>query len=342
MWRGALLLAVTLAATPAPGQTLDELKRELAEREAEVDALRARIRALEQPAVPPALTPVAVVAAPVVAPAAEVADADAAILDDVNRALERALVRQGGLLLMPGTVEAELNFVYSHVSRDSTGFRRDAYGPGLAVRVGLPFDSQISVAVPYVFENRRTPSGSSSGDGVGDVFVSLAHQFVMESGWWPNVFASVGYRFATGTNTLFTSAEPVSFGSGFDALGASLTFTKRTDPLVLFGSYSFAHSFPDDKDGNRIDPGESHSLRLGALLATSPTTSLRAALDLTLFERTTVNDVSIAGTDEPAASIELGGSFLLGDATLLDLAVAAGLTASAPDFRITAAIPVRF
>ena len=228
------------------------------------------------------------------------------------------------------------------MSRDSTGFRRDAYGPGLAVRLGLPFDSQISVAIPYVFENRRTPLGSNSGDGIGDLSVSLAHQFLMESASWPNVIASVGYRFGIGENTLYTAPQPVALGGGFDALFASLTLTKRADPLVLFGSYAFSHSFPEDKGGNRIDLGESHSFRIGALLATSPTTSLRAALDLTLFERTTVNELPIPGTDEPAALIELGGSFLLGDATLIDVAVGAGLTRSAPDFRITGALPVRF
>src|SRR5262245_3544068 len=261
----AFAFIILLAASPALAQTLDDLKRELAVREAEVQALRARIRTLEQQPVPLEPIPAALAqpAQPDGTPAEEPGGPE-----DINRALERALVRQGGLLLLPGTFEAELNFSYSHLKRDSFSFRRDAFGPGLALRVGLPFDSQFSAAIPYVFENRESPAGSNSGDGIGDLFLGLSHQLAMEGTWWPNLIAAVGYRLALGENTIFTSAPPLALGSGFNALSASLTATKRSDPLVLFGSYAFSHNFPDEKGTDEIDLGESHGIRNGALHAT--------------------------------------------------------------------------
>ncbi len=325
---GWIWLCMLLAAEPCLGQTVDELKSRLAEREAEAQQLREMIEALERQSVP-ASSP---------APSAPAAED----VGDINRALERALVRQGGLLLSPGTVELELNFSYSHASRESVGFHRDAFGPALAVRVGLPFDTQFSAEVPYVFEHRETASGSNSGDGIGDISVGVSHQFALERTWVPNLIGAIGYKFATGKNTLFTSPQPIAFGSGFNALQASLTATKRSDPLVFFGSYAYSHNFSDQKGANTIDIGDSHDLRFGTFLATSPTTSLRLAFDIAFFEKTRVNDVPIAGTAEPAGIIEVGGSFLFGDRTLFDLAVGAGLTSSAPDFRITGAIPVRF
>jgi hypothetical protein len=64
-------------------------------------------------------------------------------------------VRQGGLLLSPGTSEVEPNFVYSHTSQEATNFRRDAFGAGFSFRIGLPWQSQFEDSVPYVVEYRR-------------------------------------------------------------------------------------------------------------------------------------------------------------------------------------------
>src|SRR5262245_6143662 len=107
------LLCLLLAPCPVFAQTLDDLKRLLAEREAEVQQIRERISSLEQQEVPLAPPPAAAPAAP---PADGASSEDP---EDVTRALERALVRQGGQLLPPGAVEAEVNFSYSHLNRDS-------------------------------------------------------------------------------------------------------------------------------------------------------------------------------------------------------------------------------
>jgi hypothetical protein len=330
----SLVTALLLAAIPCSAQPLEELRQRLTEREAEVQQLRAQIHRMEQQA-----REGASVAAPQSAAASETAQEEA---EDINRALERALVRQGGLLLSRGTVELELNFAYSHLSQESTGFRRDSYGPGFAVRLGLPFNSQLSAAIPYVFEHRDTAAGSNDGSGIGDLALGLSHQFAYESDWMPNLIAGVGYRFGLGRNTVFTNQQAVAFGSGFNALLASLTATKRSDPLVFFGAYDYAHNFPDRKNGISFDVGDTHAFRVGALLATSPSTSMRVAFDLVFFEAVQVEGVGMGRTPDPLAALELGGSFLIGDATLIDLAIGAGLTSTAPDFRVTGAIPFRF
>ena len=60
------------------------------------------------------------------------------------------------------------------------------------------------------------------------------------------------------------------------------------------------------------------------------------------FHRTLAARVEVLWpVPDAAGSIEIGGSIQIGERTLIDLAVAAGLTSTAPDFRIAAAIPVR-
>jgi hypothetical protein len=267
-------------------------------------------------------------------------DREDGLREDSNRALERALVRERGLLLSSGVYEIEPNFIYSHAS--SGTLRRDSYGPGIALRAGLPWGSQLDASLPYVVERRQTGAATTNSSGVGDFSIGLSHQLLTEQGARPSLIGSLSYQAATGKNTVFESGTPVAHGTGFNSIQASLTAVKRVDPLVYFGSYTFGHSFSRRKAGVEVDPGNSHGIRFGAALATSPETSLRAAYNLTFFDKTRYGGAELAGTDTPYGLLEFGGSTVLTDSMALDVVVGAGLTRSAPDFRITVALPIRF
>jgi hypothetical protein len=325
-WAGLALLLSSCAYA----QSAEDLKRELREKEAEVERLRERLRVLEQRADKP-------VSAATPAPAAATAAADA---DEARRGLERALVREGGLLLAPGELEIEPNFVYSHSS--GSGFRRDTYSPGLAVRVGLHRRWQLDAELPYVFENVGQGGASRHASGIGDFTLGLSHQLLEERGSVPAVTGSIAYRADTGRNTVFESAAPVELGSGFDAVLATVTAVKRLAPLVVFGSYTYTHQFAETRAGLSVDPGATHDLRLGTILAASPESSLRAVFQQTFFDSTKLGGVAVPGTSDHAALLELGGTFLIRGTTALDVAIGAGLTRAAPDYRISIALPMRF
>lgn len=318
-----------LVSSPSFGQSVEELKRQLAEKDAENQQLRQRIEVLEREVTPRRVQQAR--------PGPVAAEGDE---EDINRALERALVRERGLLLSPRTFELEPNFVYSHIS--NAGFRRDSFGPALVLRAGLPWRSQFEVALPYVFEHRRSDAVSTKSDGIGDLTFGVSHQFLTERPFVPGLIGAINYQASTGKNTVFESATPVARGSGFDAIQGSLTAVKRVDPLVFFGSYSFTHNYPEKRNGIEVDPGNTNGLRFGAILATSPDTSLRAAFNLTYFKKTKFGGIPLSGTDEPAGLLEFGGSVVLTESTALDVLVGAGVTRSAPDFRITIALPTRF
>lgn len=330
----SLFLAGTalLLSSPVLGQSVEELQRRLADKEAENQQLRQRVEILEREVTPRRIGQAG--------PAPVAADADDE--EDSNRALERALVRERGLLLSPGTYEIEPNFVYSHSENNSTAFRRDAFGPGLALRAGLPWRSQLELALPYVFEQRRSGGVSTDSSGFGDWSVGVSHQLLGERSSVPGLIGAINYRAASGRNTVFESATPVALGSGFDSVQGMLTAVKRVDPLVFFGSYAFTHNFASSKNGIEVAPGNANGLRFGAILATSPGTSLRAAFNLTLYNKTKFDGIARAGSDDPYGLIEFGGSAVLTESTALDVLVGAGVTHSAPKYRITVALPIRF
>jgi hypothetical protein len=319
----ALLLSTSLFA-----QDLEELKQRLQQKEAEVEALRSRIQLLERK-----LT-LRQAVQPRVAQDAGLED------EDINRALERSLVREGGLVLSPKTFEIEPNFVYSHLTQD--GFRRDSWGPGLTFRAGLPWRSQLEAALPYVVEYRSAGNSSTHAQGFGDLALFATHQILGERPRVPSLVVGLGYQPATGRNTLFEGSTPVALGSGFDAVQAFLTAVKRADPLVFFGTYTFTHNIAEQKAGEEVEPGNSNSLRLGTILATSPTTSLRAVFNMSFFNKTRVSGFAIPGSDDTFGLLEFGGSVVLSERTALDVAVGAGVTRNAPDFRIGVALPIRF
>lgn len=326
LWAGALGLMV---ASSSFGQNVQQLQRTLEEREQIIRELRQRIELLEREA-----TPHRVKSQQPPGPAPTNDELDS------NRALERALVRERGLLLSPRTYEIEPNFIYSH-SDNNAGFRRDSYGPGLTVRVGLPWRSQFDLTVPYVIERLNINSVKSHSHGRGDFILGLSHQLQIERGRWPSIISSLSYQGATGRSTVFEPVPLIARGSGFRSLQGALIAIKRVDPLVFFGSYTYTHIYSAAKNNIKVEPGSVHGLRFGTALAAGPTTSLRAAFNLNFFDRTRYGGVLLQ-TDDPTAFFEFGGSAVLTESTALDVLIGAGLTRNTPDFRITISLPIRF
>ncbi|HKQ27835.1 MAG TPA: hypothetical protein VJT77_04490, partial [Burkholderiales bacterium] len=168
--------------------------------------------------------------------------------------------------------------------------------------------------------------------------IGLTKQLFTERGSRPSVLAALTWKSASGRN----DPTQLSPGSGFHQLQGGFTAVKRQDPLVFFGAWSYAATLARMRDGNKVDPGDSVGIKGGVLLAASPETSLRAAVDLSWFSRTKVGGIAIPGTDATVAVLELGFASLLNARTLFDLQFGIGLTPDAPDFRLRISLPIRF
>src|SRR4029077_1158698 len=110
----AIACAAAMFATTANAETVEDLKRELAAKKAYIAKLEQRLRDREKrpPAPGPTLVTAPVVAVPpptvAVAPAPPPSPED----DEMERALERTLVREGALVLAPWTYELTPQFSY--------------------------------------------------------------------------------------------------------------------------------------------------------------------------------------------------------------------------------------
>jgi hypothetical protein len=275
--------------------------------------------------------------------------------DSIDRALERTLTQEGVLLLPLGQAEIEPAFRYTRregkfptvVDGLFVGdfeAKRNEFETSAALRVGLPFDSQIELTLPYnvVDETITTKVGgipssndSDTGHGVGDLSLGLAKTLVQEDGnWWPDLIARVTWTADTGKN----EDNDVVLGGGFNRLGGGLSAVKRQDPLAFVGNVSYAKTFKN----NNIEPGDEVAFSLGAVLAASAETSLSFFFNQTFTDDTEVDGEDIGGTDQVIGTFSVGAATTLSSNVLLSVTGEIGLTDDAPDYAIGVALPIRF
>jgi len=362
-------LALTLFAASAQAQDarVQQLERQLQERDKVVTELLERVEALEQrvglgrpdtgAAEAPGDNPLprdrkSVTDNSQRAPGAVVVKEGAA-----ERALERALTLEGALLLPSGVLEVEPGLTYARredsaprlVTSDTgvvageTAINANTLTADLAVRLGLPWNSQLEIGLPYRFRDIEsvtnvgfapTDASRRSGTGLGDVRVGLATTLLRERLWRPDVVGRLTWDTDSGT----MQDNGVPLGGGFHELRGSLTALKRQDPLVFVGGLSYDYVFEKDQ----IQPGPTLSANFGSFLALSPETSLRFQFFGSYEQDTKFMGERIRGSDRTVGTFVVGGSTFLTRGTLLNLALGIGLTNDADDFSITLSLPIRF
>jgi hypothetical protein len=275
-------------------------------------------------------------------------------------ALNRVLVEKGGLLLRPWSVELQPEVSYSYKGSngllivDDNG-RRTAVAhdvdlnrleTALIGRLGLPWQSQAELKVPYVYAQEDSSSGaqtdSRSQSGLGDVELALTRQFVRESGWLPDLLVEGRWKTSTGKDAFDGGGDTLPLGTGFNGLGARVTAVKTVEPLVLLGTAGYTVNLEGNREGFEIDPGDQWLGSVGAVLAAGPGVSLRGGFSVGFSDEATVDGDRVAGSDRVDGRLNFGVGATLTDKVLLDLGFGVGVTDDAPDFTTRAGLAYRF
>lgn len=368
--RFPLAIAGALAAFAGPACTQplsrEELIDALKARDRVIADLQQRVLALERERATPAMAssaapPIQTIPAATSSPSTGAVASQAADDEAALQALSRTLVQRGGLVLPPWSVEVIPSLAYSN--REVQGLalipspegipivndqrlRDDQLRATAGFRLGLPWSNQIEARIPYVWlrQSRALGDGAraeNEGSGVGDVELEVGHQFTRESGWRPDVVGAVSWRFPTGRDPFRTRLSAIATGAGQHEVRARVTAVKAADPMVFFGTLSFAHDLPRHESFGDVQSGNAIGLDLGAVLAVSPDTSLTFALAQEFRARSQFNGVGQPGSDTAAASLQLGVGQVLTPNVLLDVSLGVGLTRDAPDYVLQVSLPVR-
>jgi len=274
-----------------------------------------------------------------------------------ERALERSLTLDGALLLPSGIFEIEPQLIYSRREDSTSSFvmsgssvlaseterNSDSLSANIIFRLGLPGDLQLEIGLPYRWRRVETvtdvnfsptQASSMSGNGLGDVRISLAKTLLRQESGQPNIIG----RLAWDTDSGEISDDGVGLGGGFNEVQASLRFIKRQDPVVFVGGLSYTHTFVRDS----VQPGVSYAANYGGYLALNPQTSLNLVLSMAYQDETKYAGTRLKGSDRTSATLYIGGSSLIARGTLLNLSLGIGLTRDADDFSVLLSIPIRF
>jgi hypothetical protein len=266
-----------------------------------------------------------------------------------QRALERTLTQGGTLLLPAWRIQFGPSIGYSLNQTDfpvlveegdtlllgSNDVERTAFNANLAVQVGLPFASQLELGLPYQWVDEEirprilgAPIGQTigrNGKGIGSLKIGLAKTFVRERGWRPDLVGRISWDTGSGDRT----DNGVSI-AGFESLGGSLSFIKRTDPLVFFGSASYRTFFEDDD----MEPGDQFAVSFGTALAVSPSSSLFASISNQFLAEREIGNERIDGSDVSSFALNVGASTVVSRGILLSLATGIGISENAPDYSV--------
>jgi hypothetical protein len=294
-------------------------------------------------------------------------------------ALDRALLSHGGLLLPPKMVELDNGVSYFNSSYDRIhidGFtvfpvlvvgdivsersRRDILLSSLTARVGLPHDFQAEVRVPYGWQSERTVTADNQESsqrylGFGDVEVALTKQLMNGRGQAPVLLGGIRWKSTTGPDPFQPTSTQATLGTGFQSLQGSVTAVKPSDPLVLFGTFSYTANLSTTKQIQGLDPanpgaltlghlnpGDTLGFQLGTALSVNPEASLNFALDQRFTRAASLDGKSLPGTYLSEAVLRLGTSYIYAPGRSVDFGLGIGLSRDSPDFQFSVNFPLRF
>jgi hypothetical protein len=230
----------------------------------------------------------------------------------------------------------------------SQRINRDDFLQSLQLTAGLPWDSQIDLSVPYGFERTRTLNADSSEtdtgkSGLGDVQLTLSHQFLHAHGSWPDLMASLRWKTDTGLDPYSSGAQSeVALGTGFNSYQASMTAVKVNDPLVFYTGVSYTWTAARVQPIGKVAPADTLGLQLGMTLALNLDASIYFGYSQSFAASTRVDGVVVPDSYLSVGVFSVGVNYALGKSTTLVVDLGIGVTTDAPNLQLNVELPILF
>ncbi|MGJ7489632.1 acetate kinase [Variovorax sp. ZT4R33] len=260
--------------------------------------------------------------------------------------------------------------------------KQHTFTSALTGRFGITNRFEIEAKLPYVYRSNSTVSreiftGSASdnvfetsGRHIGDAEVTARYQFNEGSATTPYMIGTLRFKSRTGKDPFEVVTDCVTrcignttgtglpldlpTGSGFYTLQPGLTWLFPSDPVVFFGSFSYAYNFKRTDVSRTVRNGGTEFLgdfragdvigmNFGMGLALNDKSAFSIGVDLNSVGRVKQNGVTVPGSVRTQlATLMLGYSYRYDPKKSVNISVGAGLTRDTPDLTLTARIPFTF
>ncbi len=282
-----------------------------------------------------------------------------------TESIERTLQQKGSILLPKGTLTAEPSFTYAHFSSNritvngillldafaigdiaTERIRRDIFVETFAFKYGLLNNLQTELKIPFREEHDDFTRTSSTGEttqtagGLGDIEFGASRQIAWENGIVPDLIAALNVKTNSGEEPY---NNDIGLGTGHWAIRSSLIAAKSSDPVVIFSSLNYTHSFGRTIDNiGEIEPGDTLGYSLGTAIALSYQTAINFSFDHSITFKTQRNNEAVSGSFLNVANFKAGLNWAISERSSVDFAVGVGLTADSPDFTVELRFPYTF
>lgn len=252
--------------------------------------------------------------------------------------------------------------------------QRDIFAGALSLKYGFTSRFEAAVRAPYLdiqedLRERQAFQGTpvdtlreSSGNGLGDVELSVRYQLNDGLAGWPYVISAFRVKAPTGKSPYDVNQQVINdsqgnpigielqerpTGSGFWSFEPGVSFIYPSDPAVLYGNLSYVYTLKDEKgyeNGNTVNPGDVIRFGFGMGFAFNDRTSFSLGYDHSVIRKTTYErniDLFDANFDNiQVGTLSFGLSQRLSSSTTLSLTVSVGVTQNAPDTEIALKLPI--
>jgi len=243
-----------------------------------------------------------------------------------------AFLKKKSLLLEPGQYQFEYGLRYS-VDNNSYAIagllqegtttvqvvnanqKRQLVSSPLEMRFGIQDNLQGFVTLPIGWSAQSlTASGSQSESdifGIGDLGIGLTRVL-----WAPDNaktrflgFLQASAPIGGGEISLSQQDRDASLGAGYWTLTAGGNITESIDPLILFGSFGYTHTFGTRiPSGNYVDVGNTIFYQVGVGYGINPFVTLSGSFSGASSGRIRLDDNIAAGTRSEPFSLRLSAS----------------------------------
>jgi hypothetical protein len=246
-------------------------------------------------------------------------------------------LRESEVLLKPKDMYVSLGFNYS-TDEKQINFRKSknrSFSIPLSIGYGVTQDTELNASIALIQNKAETATinsvVSNAGSGIGNVSVGAMHKLKAESNTSPSLTASANLGFPIDKKSNSSNASDLPVGSNFKTASVGLGVSKSIDPAVVFLNVGYNHTFADDQDGIRTQPGKALTYGIGTGLAVNRSISMSGRISGQYQTETKYNGKALNGSSsEP---ISLGGTvdYRLDDKTRLETSFDIGLTNDASD-----------
>ncbi|MBV9997028.1 MAG: transporter [Caulobacteraceae bacterium] len=227
---------------------------------------------------------------------------------------------------------------------------------------------EIDASIPYVDRTNRVTTVENAqtqltrtfrlnGSGLGDVQVTGRYQITAGRPGEPILIGNLTVKSNTGRGPYSVpfdaagAALALPVGSGFWAIEPSLSWIYPSDPVVLFGSLGYQHSFGYNLNKTiggatvqSVRPGDAISAAIGFSFALNQRFSYSLGFKNDFFfpTKTQISGFKATSASLEAGSLLVGGSYNLTKHLALNLNFEFGVTPDAPNTTILFRLPYTF